>query len=445
MFFARMQEGDHVLAADGQTILGIGRVVGPYEHLAGKHFPHARTVEWRSTTAFKSPDRTGLMTTVYPMDGHWAPLLAAVAQLTPRAKDPQPGPMPHTPLPPLTGTLATIDEELRRKGQLVLYGPPGTGKTWHAWRAVEELAARGTFGRAWSSLSATEKADLIGRGAPAAQRVWACTFHPSFGYEEFVEGLRPEPRADGQLSFRVQPGLFRRVCAAAEKANGQPCFLIIDELNRGDAARIFGELLTLIELDKRGRAPVELPCSHDSFVVPRNVFLIATMNTADRSIALLDAALRRRFGFHELLPDPSLLQGAYAGNVHLGALLQALNGRIRKHLSRDARNLQVGHSYFQRDGSPLSDFADLRRALRHEVLPLLQEYCYDEPEALRQIVGERLIDPKTREIRADLFAAGEKVDELCTALAEWDASIVRDEVRLDESDEVEPGEGATGG
>jgi 5-methylcytosine-specific restriction protein B len=328
------------------------------------------------------------------------------------------------PLPALEPTIALIDEELRRKGQIVLYGPPGTGKTWHARRAAEELSARATFGRRWLDLSEAERDGLLGKGDASAQRIWTCTFHPSYGYEEFVEGLRPEARADGQLSFKVQPGLFRRVSARAEKTPGLPHYLIIDEFNRGDAARIFGELLTLIEVDKRGKGPVVLPYSREPFVVPANVFLIATMNTADRSIALLDAALRRRFGFHELLPDPSVLDGAHAGAVNLTALLRALNARILRHLKRDARNLQVGHSYFQRNGSPLRDFADLRRALRHEVLPLLQEYCYDEPEALSAIVGERLIDARTREIRADLFAPGEKEEELCTALSEWDAGII---------------------
>ncbi|WP_437878387.1 McrB family protein [Sorangium sp. So ce513] len=431
-FFARIQEGDHILAADGQTILGIGRVVGPYRHLDGRKFPHTRAVEWRSTASFKSPDNTGLQTTVYLMDGHWAPLLAAVRHLSQHPTPPPPQPPPlgkddrkkMAPLPPLSGVVALIDEELRRKGQLVLYGPPGTGKTWHARRAAEELAARATFARGWLDLTEAERAGLLGGGAPGTQRIWTCTFHPSYGYEEFVEGLRPEAGADGQLSFRVQPGLFRRLCERAAEAVDAPHFLIIDEFNRGDAARIFGELLTLIEADKRGRGPVELPYSRKPFVVPKNVFLIATMNTADRSIALLDAALRRRFGFHELLPDPAVLDGSCAGGVNLAALLRTLNARILQHLKRDARNLQVGHSYFQRDGSPLRDFADLRRVLRHEVLPLLQEYCYDEPEALRAIVGERLIDPKTREIRTDLFAPGEKEEELRTALAEWDPTIV---------------------
>ena len=216
----------------------------------------------------------------------------------------------------------------------------------------------------------------------------------------------------------------------------QGVHLIIDEFNRGDAARIFGELLTLIEADKRGRSPVELPYSRDAFVVPKNVFLIATMNTADRSIALLDTALRRRFGFHELMPDSRVLEGSYASDVNLAALLREINARILRSIKRDARNLQVGHSYFQRDGSPLRDFADLRRVLRHEVLPLLQEYCYDDPSALRSIVGERLIDPETNEIRTELFAGGEKDDELRTALSEWGPTIVaRGEAATDDAGE----------
>ena len=325
----------------------------------------------------------------------------------------------------LTGALAVIEEELRRKGQIVLHGPPGTGKTWHAWRAAEELAARATFRKSWTDLDDAQKAGLKGGGAPEAQRIWMCTFHPSFGYEDFVEGLRPEASSGGQLSFRVQPGIFRRVCAEAARTPGrEQYFLIVDELNRGDAARIFGELLTLMEVDKRGRVHAELPCSRERFTVPSNVFILATMNTADRSIALLDAALRRRFGFHELPPDPRVLEGAHPGGVHLAALLRALNARIVKHLKRDAKNLQVGHAYFQRDGFPLRDFADLRRVLRHEVLPLLQEYCYDEPDALRQIVGEKLVDTKTREIHAELFAGGERDDELRIAIGVWDDAIL---------------------
>ena len=121
-------------------------------------------------------------------------------------------------------------------------------------------------------------------------------------------------------------------------------FLVLDEINRGDLPRIFGELITTIEYDKRDRR-IKLPVTGSSFAVPRNVFLIGTMNTADRSISLMDTVLRRRFGFVELMPDSTLLAGRKAGGLLLGAWLDALNTRLRRHLKRDARNPQIGHAY----------------------------------------------------------------------------------------------------
>ncbi|WP_224250281.1 AAA family ATPase [Hyalangium gracile] len=422
-FFQRIQEGDQIFAADGQTILAIGRVKGPYYHVPGEVFPHQRSVEWLSQESFASPDRSGLQTTVYRLDNAYDVLLAGVRHLR-RVKPPAPPPKPP---PPLEKILGRIDEELRRKGQVVLYGPPGTGKTWHALRAAEELAARGTFGRSKDELSEAQRSGLRGMGEKDAQRIWMCTFHPAYGYEEFVEGLRPQT-VSGTLGFEPRPGLFRRVCASARKNPQQPHFLLIDEFNRGDVARIFGELLTLLELDKRGKVSIELPFSGERFTVPPNVLLIATMNTADRSIALLDSALRRRFGFIELLPDPEVLATAQAGRVMLRPLLKKLNERLVQHLRHDARNLQVGHSFFQRDGSPLSDFADLRRVLRHEIVPLLQEYCYDQPELLRQILGEKFLASSSREIWDELFT-GTHDDALLTALESWDPSIIVSEAR----------------
>lgn len=433
-FLSRIQEGDQILACDGQTVFGIGRITGPYAFRAGLGFPHTRSIEWKSTKQFQAPDRTGLQTSVYPLDGHWAPIVAAARQLRVGEDENEDKP---PPVAALTGMVAKIDEELRRKGQVILYGPPGTGKTWNALRAVQELAARAEYSRSWADLDLDQRAGILGRARADAQRIWTCTFHPSFGYEEFVEGLRPEANETGSLVFRVQRGLFRRVCASAA-ANSGPHFLLIDEFNRGDAARIFGELLTLLELDKRG-LDAEMPYSRQRFAVPPNVFIIATMNTADRSIALIDAALRRRFGFIELLPDPAVLAGATAGGVSLGRLLATLNARIMKHLPRDGRSLQVGHSFFQREGVALSDFADVRRVLQHEVLPLLQEYCYEEPEALRRIVGDSFLHPVTRELRIELFAPGRE-DDLRTALSELDRSILVEEspATIDDPDAPEP-------
>ncbi|WP_408890215.1 McrB family protein [Myxococcus faecalis] len=429
-FFAHIQEGDRIFAADGQRIVGVGRVTGPYRFEPGTVFPHRRNVEWLSREPFDAPDRTGLQTTVYPLDNAIDLLLAGVEHVRKRPTLKHDSGVRGLKPAPLEGMLSAIHEELLRKGQVILYGPPGTGKTWHALRAAEELSSRSTFDRSWQDLSEFEREGLRGTKAPGDQRFWACTFHPAYGYEEFVEGIRPQTSEGGMLGFAPREGLFRSICEQAQQHPDHLHFLLIDEFNRGDAARIFGELLTLLELDKRGRVHVQLPYSRKPFSVPRNVRIIATMNTSDRSIALLDSALRRRFGFIELLPDPSVLKDAQAGGVVLKRLLNTLNQRLVKALPHGARNLQVGHSFFQRDGSPLNDFADFRRVMRHEVVPLLQEYCYDEPKALLEILGNKLLDASSGEVRNELFAMGSE-DHLRTALREWDPSLV-------EADAVEP-------
>ena len=132
-----------------------------------------------------------------------------------------------------------------------------------------------------------------------------CCFHPSYGYEDFLEGYRPES-VDGHMVFSLRNGIFKRVCEDARDKPDQDFYLVIDEINRRDIPRIFGELLTVMEKAKRER-PLALPLSHTSFMVPRDVYIIRTMNTADRSITLLDTALRRRFGFIKLMPDTEVL------------------------------------------------------------------------------------------------------------------------------------------
>ena len=132
--------------------------------------------------------------------------------------------------------------------------------------------------------------------------------------------------------------------------------------------------------------------SRSAFRVPPNVLLIGTMNTADRSIALLDTALRRRFGFVELMPDASLLEGATVAGIPLGPWLDALNRRICEHVGRDARNLQVGHSFLLEGGQPVKDAVRFFRVVRDEIIPLLEEYCYEDFDALHSILGSGLVD-----------------------------------------------------
>jgi 5-methylcytosine-specific restriction protein B len=243
------------------------------------------------------------------------------------------------------------------RGLSIVYGPPGTGKTYWARQTARDLAAIGAFGRPFTELAADERATVEGTHKTAGLVRW-CTFHPAYGYEDFIEGFRPQINPAKQLVFERCAVIFKALCAdAGDDSEQRKYFLVVDEINRGDIPRIFGELLTLLEKDKRS-LEVTLPLSGDRFTVPRNVHVIGTMNTADRSIALLDTALRRRFGFVELMPDISVLGAASAGSsIPLGQWLAALNERLRTHLGRDARNLQIGHAYLLEDGHPVTDFA----------------------------------------------------------------------------------------
>jgi 5-methylcytosine-specific restriction enzyme B len=180
-----------------------------------------------------------------------------------------------------------------------------------------------------------------------------------------------------------------------------------------------------------------LPLSGDRFTVPQNVHLIGTMNTADRSIALLDTALRRRFGFVELMPDISVLGTASAGgNIPLGLWLAALNDRLRAHLGRDARNLQIGHAYLLESGHPVTDFTRFVQILAEDLVPLLEEYCYEDYGALAQILGSGLVDEEEQRVRKELFASGKRA-ELVQALLEPAPDIVTASVATSGIDEPE--------
>jgi len=243
---------------------------------------------------------------------------------------------------------------------LIFHGPPGTGKTFELQRIL--------------------KKDYTDEdGSPRFRFV---TFHPSMNYEEFVEGLRPViDKTTKELTYKVKPGIFLKVCKdamdLAETAPGQRYALFIDEINRANIAKVLGELITLIEPDKRV-APedersglrVTLPYSRKLFGVPANLDIYGTMNSADRSIALLDTALRRRFEFIEITPKPDLLSTDVEG-VDLAALLETLNERIELLADRDHC---LGHAYFL----GVETVAGLNRVFAEKVLPLLVEYFHDD-------------------------------------------------------------------
>jgi 5-methylcytosine-specific restriction enzyme B len=222
------------------------------------------------------------------------------------------------------------------------------------------------------------------------------TFHPSYSYEDFVEGFRPYDNGSGSLALRLEDGVFKRVCEEARLNPSKRYVLLIDEINRANLAKVFGEVITLLERDKRDLSIV-LPQSKEAFVVPKNVYLIGTMNTADRSIRLLDAALRRRFAFSEVMPDASLLAGATVGSLALEDFLIGLNERIIKEVGREK---QIGHSFLMEEGTPISDTKEFARRFKQEILPLLQEYCYDDYASLGRYLGSKLMDPDGNSVDA---------------------------------------------
>lgn len=238
--------------------------------------------------------------------------------------------------------------------------------------------------------SEAQRLDAGDAALPAAplQAVQHVTFHPAFTYEDFMEGLRPE-RGGG---FAVRDGVFKRLCRLAHGHPEHDFVLIIDEINRADTAKTFGELITLLEDDKRsapgslGEHPITLPYSDapdNLFSVPDNVYIIGTMNTADRSITLMDVALRRRFTFVEVPPRPELITGN-EGGLALDALLTRLNGRLTADLDADHR---IGHAYLMGEELGVKGVAF---RWRHKVVPLLQEYYSGREKDLAGLLGETL-------------------------------------------------------
>lgn len=216
------------------------------------------------------------------------------------------------------------------------------------------------------------------------------TFHQSYSYEEFIEGYRPdneEEAESGTLGYELEDGIFKRMCIHAKKDPNNNYILIIDEINRGNISKIFGELITLIEENKRIGSKEEvfvtLPYSHEEFGVPSNLYIIGTMNSTDKSIALVDIALRRRFKFEKIPPDYTVIQNPAAFK-----LLKALNEKICALKNSD---FEIGHSYFMKIPEPDPNNEQLKDIFTCQVLPLIEEYFYNDWEALATILGKESI------------------------------------------------------
>lgn len=261
----------------------------------------------------------------------------------------------------------------------IIYGAPGTGKTYstveYALAIIENKPVDLTI-----KSEAVRKVDVAKyKEYVKNKQIVFTTFHQNYGYEEFIQGLRPDKDSE-TLSFKTVDGIFKTIAdTALNDTDGKNFVIIIDEINRANISKVFGELITLIEDDKRwgeiNEASVTLQ-SGDVFAVPNNLYIVGTMNSADKSISLIDAALRRRFCFIEQKPDTNLLQ-----NENLKKVLENLNLNLVKEL--DSTDLLVGHSYFMnKDESNLCDI------LNNNIIPLLYEYFYDNRKKVASILSD---------------------------------------------------------
>ena len=222
------------------------------------------------------------------------------------------------------------------------------------------------------------------------------TFHQSYSYEEFVEGIRMTLDENERTAYQLVPGIFKRICERADRDPSNQYAIFIDEINRGNISKIFGELITLIEPDKRkggkNELTVKLPYSREKFTVPSNLDIYGTMNTADRSLVQIDTALRRRFQFEEFMPDPSLLSEIDFRNttIDLRQMLTRMNQRIEALLDREHT---LGHAYFLNDSGQIISGTELPLVFKDKIVPLLTEYFFEDWSRVRVVLGD---DKKTK-------------------------------------------------
>lgn len=397
--FKHIPEGSIVLVREGKKAIALCRITGPNrsdEALEKKyHSIHYRDVEVLGFISDEEQPAPRLFhqNTFVPCGSHteqWQYINRLYTSMT-TGQEESTGREEST-------ALRAYTELLKSKKNIILQGAPGTGKTY-----TTPALAVGICNESFTDFDEHAKLMEEYERLRASGRISFCTFHQSLDYEDFVEGLKPQLE-NGHVSYRIEPGIFKSICreatlayqeAASEKRLAPSYVLIIDEINRGNISKIFGELITLLEADKRSGGGehslhVKLPYSKEDFSVPSNLYIIGTMNTTDRSTGSIDYAVRRRFAFVTLEPRATALREHYAQPSRAIptqvrdaalALFEQINGTtegsesfIAKHkaMDFDLEDLKVGHSYFMAES-----LEALQLKMRYEVIPLLQEYIKD--------------------------------------------------------------------
>ncbi|MFA6192844.1 MAG: AAA family ATPase [Sulfurimonas sp.] len=257
---------------------------------------------------------------------------------------------------------------------IILYGAPGVGKTHNYKNLISMIEEGNNQKEIFDTIAQNRHVELENEtyeGIKKEKRVEFVTFHQSYSYEDFIEGFRPNESGNIEL----EDGIFKRFCSEALKKNEQNFYIVIDEINRGNISKIFGELITLIEEDKRDVYEVTLPYSKEKFKVPSNLYIIATMNSTDKSIATIDIALRRRFTFLKMKPNEELVIFSHAKE-----LLNKLNIFIAENLNEDYK---LGHSYFMN----VANDEDLEFVKEYKIKPLLEEYFYVDKDKLGEALN----------------------------------------------------------
>ncbi|MCZ6688109.1 MAG: AAA family ATPase [Planctomycetota bacterium] len=390
-FAHEMEVGDVVFAKRGRReIVGYGVVTSPYRHEPERErFTQVRSVDWKKRGEWV-PREKPLVTKTLTEIGKYPGLVSDIRRALElddekeEAEEPSAKPIPiytmEDALEDLFLSRERVEEAielLMYKKNLVLQGPPGVGKTYLAQRLA-----------------------LLLLGSRDFDRIKQVQFHQSYAYEDFIQGYRP---LEGGGFGRVD-GPFLQLCDQALQDLETPYVFIVDEINRGNLSKIFGELLLLIEADKRAEKwAVTLTYGRENerpFYVPKNLYILGTMNTADRSLAMVDYALRRRFAFFDL--QPAFSHSAFKGMLMALGVEPELREQIVSRLSRlndeirlDANlgdGFTIGHSYFCQTGTSQPDERWYKRIVRTEIRPLLREYWFDSRERAEAAVARLLGD-----------------------------------------------------